>query len=106
MAKGEIVERVVRFIVREIVDNPEAVKVEIVEEGALGKISYMRARECHSGSHSPYNQTIALCGGGENSSALYLHGEFLRKLEGDPLPELLRLIDQEISARAGKGGEV
>ncbi len=34
MAKGEIVERVVRFIVREIVDNPEAVKVEIVEEGA------------------------------------------------------------------------
>lgn len=38
--------------------------LEIVEEGALGKIAYMRARECHSGSHSPYNQTIAMCGGG------------------------------------------
>lgn len=33
MAKGEIVERVVRYIVREIVDNPEQVKVEIVEDG-------------------------------------------------------------------------
>ncbi len=33
MAQGEIVERVVRFIVREIVDNPEEVKVEIIEEG-------------------------------------------------------------------------
>lgn len=37
---------------------------EIVEEGALGNIVYMRARECHSGSHSPYAQTIAMCGGG------------------------------------------
>ncbi|MEX1280660.1 MAG: KH domain-containing protein [Acidimicrobiia bacterium] len=33
MAKGEIVERVVRYIVREIVDNPEEVTVEIVEDG-------------------------------------------------------------------------
>jgi predicted RNA-binding protein YlqC (UPF0109 family) len=32
--KGQIVERVVRYIVREIVDNPEQVKVEIVEDGA------------------------------------------------------------------------
>ena len=34
MAKGEIVERVVRYIVREIVDNPDQVKVEIVDDGA------------------------------------------------------------------------
>lgn len=33
MANGEIVERVVRFIVREIVDDTEAVKVEIVQDG-------------------------------------------------------------------------
>jgi len=38
--------------------------LQIVEEGALGRICYMRARECHSGSHSPYAQTIAFCGGG------------------------------------------
>ncbi|MFQ5516648.1 MAG: KH domain-containing protein [Acidimicrobiia bacterium] len=33
MAKGEIVERVVGFLVREIVDSPESVGVTIVEEG-------------------------------------------------------------------------
>lgn len=33
MAKGEIVERVVGYIVREIVDNPEEVDVTIVEQG-------------------------------------------------------------------------
>jgi len=37
---------------------------EIADEGALGNIVYMRARECHSGSHSPYAQTLAMCGGG------------------------------------------
>lgn len=38
--------------------------LEIVEQGALGKIIYMRARECHNGSHSPFAQTIRYCGGG------------------------------------------
>ena len=38
--------------------------LEIVEEGALGRVCYMRARECHSGSHSPFAQSIATCGGG------------------------------------------
>ncbi|HHV60752.1 MAG TPA: Gfo/Idh/MocA family oxidoreductase [Clostridiaceae bacterium] len=36
----------------------------IVEEGAIGTPLYIRARECHSGSHSPFAQTIKYCGGG------------------------------------------
>jgi len=36
----------------------------IVEEGAIGRPMYYRARECHSGSHSPFTQTIKYCGGG------------------------------------------
>ena len=38
--------------------------LDIVKEGAIGKPLYYRARECHSGSHSPFAQTIAFCGGG------------------------------------------
>lgn len=33
MAKGEIVERVVTYIVKEIVDNPDEVDVTIIEQG-------------------------------------------------------------------------
>jgi predicted dehydrogenase len=38
--------------------------MSIIEEGAIGKPLYIRARECHGGSHSPYAQTIKYCGGG------------------------------------------
>ena len=37
---------------------------EIIREGGIGELQYIRARECHSGSHSPFAQTIAYCGGG------------------------------------------
>ena len=37
---------------------------EIIEEGAIGKPVFMRARECHSGSHSPFAQKLQFCGGG------------------------------------------
>lgn len=36
----------------------------IVESGRVGKPLYIRAREAHCGSHSPFAQTIAYCGGG------------------------------------------
>jgi predicted dehydrogenase len=36
----------------------------IIDEGAIGKPLYIRARECHSGSHSPFTQTLKCCGGG------------------------------------------
>lgn len=38
--------------------------LSIIEEGAIGKLLYVRAREAHCGSHSPFAQTVALCGGG------------------------------------------
>ncbi|NJD03271.1 MAG: Gfo/Idh/MocA family oxidoreductase [Ruminiclostridium sp.] len=38
--------------------------LSIVEEGAIGKPLYIRARESHCGSHSPFAQTIKYCGGG------------------------------------------
>jgi len=38
--------------------------LEIINEGAIGRPLYIRARECHSGSHSPFAQTIKYCGGG------------------------------------------
>lgn len=33
MAKGEIVERVVTYVIKSIVDDPEAVQVTLVEQG-------------------------------------------------------------------------
>ena len=38
--------------------------LKIIESGKLGKLLYVRSRECHSGSHSPFTQTIEFCGGG------------------------------------------
>ncbi len=37
---------------------------ELISDGSIGKPLYIRARECHSGSHSPFTQTIKYCGGG------------------------------------------
>jgi len=36
----------------------------IIASGQMGKVLYFRARECHSGSHSPFAQLIKYCGGG------------------------------------------
>ncbi|HBP37237.1 MAG TPA: gfo/Idh/MocA family oxidoreductase [Clostridiales bacterium] len=36
----------------------------IIDEGGIGEPVYIRARECHCGSHSPFAQTIRSCGGG------------------------------------------
>lgn len=38
--------------------------ISIVESGRLGKPLYIRARESHSGSHSPFAQKLKYCGGG------------------------------------------
>jgi predicted dehydrogenase len=44
---------------------PAMVKAKaLIDEGAIGDVQYIRARECHSGSHSPYAQKIEYCGGG------------------------------------------
>ena len=38
--------------------------LEILDSGKVGRPLYIRARECHSGSHSPFAQSIHYCGGG------------------------------------------
>lgn len=38
--------------------------MDIIKSGKVGKPLYIRTRECHSGSHSPYAQSIEYCGGG------------------------------------------
>lgn len=38
--------------------------LELIKEGGIGDVKYMRLREAHSGSHSPFAQKIAYCGGG------------------------------------------
>ncbi len=43
MKKGEIVEKVVRYVVTEIADNADAVEVSIVEEGPDEVVAEVRA---------------------------------------------------------------
>jgi predicted dehydrogenase len=38
--------------------------LQTVEQGGIGKPVFIRARECHCGSHSPFAQKIQYCGGG------------------------------------------
>jgi predicted RNA-binding protein YlqC (UPF0109 family) len=42
MASGEIVERVVTYVVRSIVDDPESVEVSIVEQGPNEVVAEVR----------------------------------------------------------------
>jgi len=37
---------------------------ELIDEGAIGRLLYVKGKECHVGSHSPFAQKIATCGGG------------------------------------------
>jgi len=37
---------------------------EIIEEGAIGKVLYVKAKEVHCGSHSPFAKKKSTCGGG------------------------------------------
>ena len=71
--------------------------ISIIESGQLGKMLYVRARECHSGSHSPFAQTIKYCGGG-----CMVH------LGVHPVAFMLAMKDNkwsEISAMTSGGGE-
>ncbi len=37
---------------------------EIIREGGLGKVLYVKAKECHNGTHSPFAKARKSCGGG------------------------------------------
>lgn len=49
MASGEIVERVVTYVVKEIVDNPDEVSVTIVEQGPDEVLAEVRAAKSDMG---------------------------------------------------------
>jgi len=42
VSRGEIVERVVRYVAREIVDDPDAVEVEVVPDGEESVVAEVR----------------------------------------------------------------
>jgi predicted dehydrogenase len=37
---------------------------EIIDEGAIGEVLYVKAKECHNGTHSPFAKDKTKCGGG------------------------------------------
>ena len=44
---------------------PSLIKVlELLKEGAIGEILYVKAKETHNGSHSPFAKNAKYCGGG------------------------------------------
>jgi predicted RNA-binding protein YlqC (UPF0109 family) len=49
VAKGDIVERVVSYVVKEIVDNPDQVEVTIVEQGPDEVLAEVRAAKSDMG---------------------------------------------------------
>jgi predicted dehydrogenase len=72
----------------------------IIEEGGIGRVLYVKARECHNGSHSPYAKKRSTCGGGS-----FIH------LAVHPLGYLLYLLGRgenpvvEVSGHMSGGGE-
>ena len=71
--------------------------LEILESGKVGRPLYIRARECHCGSHSPFTKSIKFCGGG-----CMVH------LGVHPVSFMLAMKDNkwtELTAMASGGGE-
>jgi predicted dehydrogenase len=72
----------------------------LVEEGGIGRVLYVKARECHLGSHSPFAKKRATCGGGS-----------LIHLAIHPLGYLLYLLGHgsnpvvEVTGRTTGGGQ-
>ncbi len=49
MSKGEIAERVVRYVVSEIVDEPDAVELEMVDDGEDSAVAEVRTAKSDMG---------------------------------------------------------
>jgi len=53
------------FYAEDWIFAPALVRAQsIIEEGGIGKPVYLKGKESHSGSHSPFAQKIKYCGGG------------------------------------------
>ncbi len=69
---------------------------QIIDEGGIGKLLYVKAKECHNGSHSIYAQRKEYCGGGA-----------LLHLGVHPIAWARWLVGQEVTEVVGSvtGGE-
>jgi len=38
--------------------------IELIKEGGIGQVLYVKAKECHNGTHSPFARNKKTCGGG------------------------------------------
>ena len=38
--------------------------IELIQEGGIGEVLYVKAKECHNGTHSPFARNKKTCGGG------------------------------------------
>lgn len=61
----------------------------ICEEGAIGDILYVKAKEAHSGSHSIYAQKLKLCGGGAMLHLAIHPIGFMRWFKGKEVVEVI-----------------
>ena len=62
---------------------------QIVDEGAIGRILYIRAKESHNGSHSPFAQTLEYCGGGALLHLGCHPAAFVRYITGHEVVEVV-----------------
>jgi predicted dehydrogenase len=70
-----------------VVFNPDMIRVhEIVESGAIGRLTTFRAREAHSGPHAPHFWNAELAGGGALLDMASHGTECARYLFGKDLP--------------------
>lgn len=63
----------------------------IVESGGIGQVKYIRAREAHCGSHSPFAQKLQYCGGGCMLHLGIHPAGFLLALKGNTWQDLTAL---------------
>ena len=53
------------FYAEDWIFAPALVRAEqIIKEGGVGEPLFLKGKECHNGSHSPYAKTVEYCGGG------------------------------------------
>lgn len=62
---------------------------QIVDEGAIGDILYVKAKETHNGSHSPFAQKLSFCGGGALLHLGCHPAAFIRHLTGQEVVEVV-----------------
>jgi len=70
---------------------------EIIDEGAIGKVLFVKAKECHNGSHSIYAQNKKYCGGGAMIHLAIHPLGWVRWLKGQEIVEVM--------ARMSPGGD-